>query len=274
MNCCRFGDKCWPASVGSPPSCWAGRTVIRPVFRFIAESQLREIFTAAALMLVIGIAVLMTYVDLSPALGTFLAGVVLSDSEYRHELESDIEPFKGLLLGLFFITVGAGIDFGVLFADPLGLLALTLALMALKAAGLYGLGRVFGLKGADLWLFTLSLAQAGEFAFVLFDVAADSPMLSADLLARMTLVVALSMMLTPALFLVYEHLLAPRLVGDGAPAEMPEDASGDVVVAGLGRVGQIVTRLLMANGHEVTVLDHDPADHRKSRQDRVSRLLR
>ncbi len=235
-----------------------GRTFIRPVFRFIAEARLREIFTAAALLLVIGIALLMNYVGLSPALGTFLAGVVLSDSEYRHELESDIEPFKGLLLGLFFITVGAGIDFGLLFGNPFGLIGLAVGLMALKAGVLFILATSFGLRGADRWLFTLGLAQAGEFAFVLFGFAGGAGVLSADLLAPMTLVVALTMLITPALFILYEKMLAPRSVGGADRQADAIDDPGGVVVAGMGRFGQIVTRLLVTNGHRVTVLDHDP----------------
>ncbi|MEW8492092.1 MAG: monovalent cation:proton antiporter-2 (CPA2) family protein [Candidatus Thiodiazotropha endolucinida] len=144
-----------------------GHFLSRPMFRFIAESRLREIFTASALLLVIGIALLMTLVDLSPALGTFLAGVVLANSEFRHELESDIEPFKGLLLGLFFITVGAGIDFGILFADFATVLGLTLGVMTLKGIVLYGLARLFRLETTvDGWLFTLGLAQAGEFVLI------------------------------------------------------------------------------------------------------------
>lgn len=236
----------------------AGRTVIRPVFRFIAEARLREIFTAAALMLVIGIALLMNYVGLSPALGTFLAGVVLSDSEYRHELESDIEPFKGLLLGLFFITVGAGIDFGLLLSNPFGLVGLAVALMALKAGLLYLLVTGFGLRGADRWLVTLGLAQAGEFAFVLFGFAAGAGILGAEVVKPMTLVVALTMLLTPLLFILYEKVLAPRAVQTEDRAADGIDEAGSIVVAGIGRVGQIITRMLVTNGHKVTVLDHDP----------------
>ncbi|MBE1284458.1 MAG: potassium transporter [Rhodobacteraceae bacterium] len=235
-----------------------GRTVIRPIFRFIAESKLREIFTAAALMLVIGIALLMNYVGLSPALGTFLAGVVLSDSEYRHELESDIEPFKGLLLGLFFITVGAGIDFNLLFSNPVGLIGLALGLMALKALLLFTLATLFRLRGADRWLFTLGLAQAGEFAFVLFGFALGAGVLDPDLIKSMTLVVALTMLMTPGLFILHEKVLAPRSVTSADRAADEIDEPGKVVVAGMGRFGQIVTRMLVTNGHTVTVLDHDP----------------
>lgn len=235
-----------------------GRYLMRPVFRFIAGARLREIFTAAALMLVIGIALLMDFVGLSPALGTFLAGVVLSDSEYRHELESDVEPFKGLLLGLFFITVGAGIDFELLFSNPVGLVGLAAALMATKAVLLFGLGTIFGLRGADRWLFTLGLAQAGEFAFVLFGFSLGAGVLEPDVIKPMTLVVALTMMLTPLMFIVYEKVLAPRASSGRAQTSSNIEPGGKVVIAGMGRFGQMVTRMLATNGHKVTVLDHDP----------------
>lgn len=234
-----------------------GRTIIRPIFRFIAQSRLREIFTAAALMLVIGIALAMNYVGLSPALGTFLAGVVLSDSEYRHELEADIQPFKGLLLGLFFITVGAGIDFQLLFSNPLGLAGLALGLMVVKAALLFVLATIFGLHGADRWMFSLSLAQAGEFAFVLFGFAMTAGVIDASIAKPMTLVVALTMLFTPALIIFYERVIAPHAVTSADKDADVIDEQGEVVVAGLGRVGQIITRILVTNGFKVTVLDHD-----------------
>ncbi|MTI44874.1 Kef-type potassium/proton antiporter (CPA2 family) [Roseibium hamelinense] len=236
----------------------AGRHLLRPVFRFIAEAKLREIFTATALLLIIGIALLMDLVGLSPALGTFLAGVVLSDSDYRHELESDIEPFKGLLLGLFFLTVGAGIDFDLFFGDPFFILALAIGLIAVKFCVLYVLGSVFGLKGADRWLLALGLAQAGEFAFVLFGFAGGAGVLEPSLLQTMTLVVAISMLLTPALFILYEKVIAPRVVSKSDREPDLIDTKGRVVVAGMGRYGQIVSRLLMTDGFEVIILDHDP----------------
>ncbi|MGB5412488.1 MAG: monovalent cation:proton antiporter-2 (CPA2) family protein, partial [Woeseiaceae bacterium] len=167
-----------------------GHFLSRPLFRFIAESRLREIFTASALLLVIGIALLMTLVDLSPALGTFLAGVVLANSEFRHELESDIEPFKGLLLGLFFITVGAGMNFGVLFADFATIMGLTIGVMLIKGLVLYGLARLFRLDAADRWLFTLGLAQAGEFGFVLLSFSLQSHVIPSELATTLALVVA------------------------------------------------------------------------------------
>ncbi|MHA7776570.1 monovalent cation:proton antiporter-2 (CPA2) family protein [Roseibium sp. M-1] len=237
----------------------AGRHLLRPVFRFIAEAHLREIFTATALLLVIGIALLMDFVGLSPALGTFLAGVVLSDSDYRHELESDIEPFKGLLLGLFFLTVGAGIDFDLLFGSPFVILGLAIGLMAVKFAVLFLLGLLFRLKGPDRWLFALGLAQAGEFAFVLFGFAGGAGVLEPSLIKTMTLVVAISMLLTPALFIFYEKVVAPRALARAAGQE-PDviDRRGRVVLAGMGRFGQIVSRLLLTSGYEVIILDHDP----------------
>jgi len=236
----------------------AGRHLLRPVFRFIAEARLREIFTATALLLVIGIALLMDFVGLSPALGTFLAGVVLSDSDYRHELEADIEPFKGLLLGLFFLTVGAGIDFNLLFGSPVSIFGLAVGLMVVKFALLYGLGTLFKLQGADRWLFALGLAQAGEFAFVLFGFASGSGVLEQGLLQTMTLVVAISMLLTPALFILYEKVVAPRAVAKSTRPPDTIDRRGRVVVAGMGRFGQIVSRMLLTSGYDVVILDHDP----------------
>ena len=236
----------------------AGHFLTRPLFRYIAASRLREIFTAAALLLVVGIALLMTLVDLSPALGTFLAGVVLADSEFRHELESDIEPFKGLLLGLFFITVGAGIDFGVLAADLPLVLGLTFGVMAVKGAVLLGLARLFRLSAGDGWLFTLALAQAGEFGFVLLAFSVQNSVIPPDLAELLSLVVALSMLLTPALFIAYDRWVLPRLSGRDAARPADEiDRRGSVVIAGIGRFGQIVNRMLVAAGVRTVVLDHE-----------------
>jgi Kef-type K+ transport system membrane component KefB/voltage-gated potassium channel Kch len=236
-----------------------GHFLSRPLFRFIAESRLREIFTASALLLVIGIALLMTLVDLSPALGTFLAGVVLADSEFRHELESDIEPFKGLLLGLFFITVGAGIDFGVLFSDFATVLGLTIGVIILKGMVLYGLARLFKLDTGDDWLFTLGLAQAGEFGFVLLSFSIQNGVIPPDLAKTLSLIVALSMLLTPALFILYEKLILPRLDADNEQEPDKIEEQGVVVIAGIGRFGQIVNRLLVASDVRTVVLDHEAA---------------
>lgn len=232
-----------------------GHFLSRPLFRFIAAAKLREIFTAAALLLVVGIAFLMTLVGLSPALGTFLAGVVMANSEFRHELESDIEPFKGLLLGLFFITVGAGINFILLSSNAALIIGLTIALMVFKAAILLIIAIVFKLKGADRWLFTLSLAQAGEFGFVLLGFTVQSGVLKTDISQLLLLVVAMSMLLTPALFILFDKVVLPRL-DKGQEREADEiEETCPVIIAGLGRFGQIVNRMMRSNGHKTTVLD-------------------
>ncbi len=239
----------------------AGRTVVRPLFRLLAETKLRETFTAFALLLVVGIAWLMGVVGLSPALGTFLAGVVLADSEYRHELESDIEPFKGLLLGLFFISVGAEIDFSLLANKPLLILGVLVGIIALKSAVLYALARGFALDRSARWLVALSLPQVGEFAFVLISFALQNGVFSEEYGKPLIAVVALSMLATPAIFIFLERVVLPRVAAK--EASRPHDAvahdDAAVVMAGFGRVGQVVGRLLRTSGHEVTVLDLDPA---------------
>lgn len=232
-----------------------GHYLSRPLFRFIAGAKLREVFTAAALLLVVGIALLMMLVGLSPALGTFLAGVVLANSEFRHELESDIDPFKGLLLGLFFITVGAGINFGYLFEQFGLVIGLTIGLMAIKAAVLFCLALIFKLKGADKWLFTLGLAQAGEFGFVLLSFTMQNGVISGELSQLLLLVVALSMLLTPALFIAYERLLLPKLTQDQEREADEISEQGTVIIAGIGRFGQVVNRMLLGNGYKTVVLD-------------------
>jgi monovalent cation:proton antiporter-2 (CPA2) family protein len=234
----------------------AGHYLSRPIFRIIAAAKLREIFTAAALLLVIAIALLMTVVGLSPALGTFLAGVVLANSEFRHELESDIEPFKGLLLGLFFITVGASIDFALLWSHLAMVLGLTVALMAVKVSVLYGLAQFFKLRGSDKWLFALGLAQAGEFGFVLLSFTVQNAVLPPDLAAVLLLVVALSMMLTPALFILLDKVILPRFNRRQVEEADEITEPGSIIIAGLGRFGQIINRLLLANGYKTVVLDH------------------
>nr|WP_086937338.1 monovalent cation:proton antiporter-2 (CPA2) family protein [Thaumasiovibrio occultus] len=235
-----------------------GHYLSRPLFRFVAQSGLREIFTATALMLVIGIAALMSFLGLSPALGTFLAGVVLANSEFRHELESNIEPFKGLLLGLFFITVGAGIDFGILFDNALVVIGLALAVMIGKALVLLLLSLVFKVKGSGRWLFALSLAQAGEFGFVLLSFSTQSHVLPLELSQTLALVVALSMFLTPLLFIAYDKFIVPRYQEKTNERDADTiDETGTVIVAGIGRFGQIVNRFLVANGIKTVVLDHE-----------------
>jgi CPA2 family monovalent cation:H+ antiporter-2 len=235
----------------------AGVYLIRPVFRYVHQARLREMHTALALLMVVAIAVLMQMVGLSPALGTFLAGVVLANSEFRHELDSDLQPFKGLLLGLFFITVGAGIDLNALMAQPGLILGLTLAVILIKAAILYGIARVFDLRGRDRALFTLGLAQAGEFGFVLISFSLVQGVFSPAVGDTALLVVALSMLATPLLFLVYGW--RTRTMGEAGPVTDPDaiDRQGPVIIAGLGRFGQVVNRLVQGAGFQTVVLDND-----------------
>ncbi len=249
-----------------------GRFALRPLFRYIAGTGLREMFTATALGLVVGIALLMRLVGLSEALGTFLAGVVLADSEYRHQLEADIEPFKGLLLGLFFISVGAGIDFPYVVHHPGATLALVAGLLAVKFAVLFGLGRTFGLRPTHDFLFAFALAQGGEFAFVLISFCVNATVLPADAANLLTAAVALSMAATPLLLVANDRVAgwyqareaeAARRTGiDGASARPPDrvdrDDQGGVIIAGFGRFGSVVGRLLAVNGVPTTVLENDP----------------
>ena len=235
---------------------FVGSYLTRPLFRFIASARLPELFTATALLMVIGIALLMTLVGLSPALGTFLAGVVLANSEYRHELESDIAPFKGLLLGLFFITIGANINLDLLFDNATNVLALTLGLVALKAGILLVLGWVFKVRGADRWLMALSLAQAGEFGFVLLSFTVASSVIPAAIADLLMLVVALSMMITPLLFIVFDRVIEPRFA-NSQEREMDEiSEQHDIIIIGHGRVGGIVNRMMGAAGYKTTVIDY------------------
>ena len=233
-----------------------GIYLTRPLFRFIAMAGLRELFVAAALMFVIGIALLMTVVGLSPALGTFLAGVVLANSEYKHELESNIDPFRGLLLGLFFITVGAAIDFELLFGQFGTIMGLTLGLLALKAGVLLLLTQLFKIEGPDRWLFGLGLAQAGEFGFVLLSFTVASNVIPQSLADPLLLIVALSMLLTPGLFILFEKVIQPRFVATQEREADEIDEEGDVIIAGHGRFGGIVNRMLRAAGYSTTVLDY------------------
>lgn len=236
----------------------AGIYLTRPLFRYIHTARLREMYTALALLIVIGISFGMTLVGLSPALGAFLAGVVLANSEFRHELESDLQPFKGLLLGLFFITVGAGIDFSAFLSRPANILGLTLALIAIKGVGLYLLGRAFGLRHRDLWLFTLSLAQAGEFGFVLISFSLQQGVFLPGLGEKLLLVVAMSMLATPLLFIIYEFLSRRAPLGAEPASEADAiDEQGAVIIVGIGRFGQVVNRLARSSGLRTVVLDHD-----------------
>nr|WP_297403981.1 monovalent cation:proton antiporter-2 (CPA2) family protein [uncultured Marinobacter sp.] len=231
----------------------------RPLFRYVVQSGLREVFTATALMLVIGIAALMSLVNLSPALGAFLAGVVLANSEFRHELEANIEPFKGLLLGLFFITVGAGINFDVLVAQWGTVLTLSVAVIVVKALILLLLALLFRVRGSNGWLFTLGLAQAGEFGFVLLTYSVQNHVIPVEISQVLSLVVAISMFLTPLLFIAYDRLVLPRYrraKNDERDSDAIEEQA-PVIVAGVGRFGQIVCRLLRANNIPIVVLDHE-----------------
>jgi CPA2 family monovalent cation:H+ antiporter-2 len=237
-----------------------GRYVIQPFFRVIAKSRLREIFTASALLLVVGIAVLMVQVGLSPALGTFLAGVVLANSEYKHELESDIEPFKGLLLGLFFISVGASIDFALIVQQPMLVFGLVLLLMLVKGLVLFVLGKFFKLKNDQNFLFAFALCQVGEFAFVLFSFTLQEGILPANIVSIMVAVVAISMALTPMLMLLNEKFIQPifgtlRSEDTKEPDVIQE--KNPVIIAGFGRFGNMVGRFLRANDVKSTVLDID-----------------
>ncbi|MFC2088517.1 monovalent cation:proton antiporter-2 (CPA2) family protein [Calditrichota bacterium] len=238
----------------------AGRYIFSPAFRMIAQTRLRELFTAAALLLVIGIALLMDSVGLSPALGTFLAGVVLAQSEYRHELETNIEPFKGLLLGLFFIAVGASIDFKLIAADPMLIAELVLALIVIKFIVLFIIGKFFKMGLDSNLLFAFALAQGGEFAFVLFSFAVQNNVISSNIANPMIAVVAVTMALTPLLMLINEKLIQPRF-GTKESQEIKADEIDEknkVIIAGFGRVGSTIGRFLQANGIQATYLDIDP----------------
>ncbi|MGJ8610235.1 MAG: cation:proton antiporter domain-containing protein [Octadecabacter sp.] len=234
-----------------------GIYLTKPVFRYIHHARLREMYTALALLIVVSIATLMGMVGLSAALGTFLAGVVLANSEFRHELESDLAPFKGLLLGLFFITVGAGIDFGTLVEKPARIIGLTVAVILIKGAVLFMLALLFNLKGRARWLFTLGLAQAGEFGFVLISFSVQQSVLTTSLSADLLLVVALSMMITPLLFILYDVLSRRMNTDDPDQPEDEIDEKGTVIIAGIGRFGQVVNRLVQSSGFSTVVLDHN-----------------
>ena len=236
-----------------------GRLLMRPLFRWIARSKTPEIFTAASLLLVVSIAALMQFVGLSMALGAFLAGVLLAESEYRRELETDIEPFKGLLLGLFFIAVGMSIDFGVLLKSPWLIAGVVLAFMALKAVVIFTMARAMKLAYQDRPIFTLMLAQGGEFAFVVFQQAVGLKIFTPEVGSLLVGAVALSMLLSPLVLVAIDKLLLPRYADCGAKKmdEISEQQQAPIIVAGIGRYGQIILRLLAANGYKATVLDHD-----------------
>jgi monovalent cation:proton antiporter-2 (CPA2) family protein len=234
----------------------AGRFLVRPVLRYVAETRLKEVFVGFSLLVVLGTAALMEWVGLSMALGAFIAGVMLAESEYRHEFELDIEPFKGLLLGLFFIAVGMSVDMGLVLRSPLLVLGIVLGIVALKIVLLFFISNAFGYcDRADAGLFAVALSQAGEFAFVLFGAA--STILPRETVAILNAAVAASMLTTPFLMMGYDRLLRlPQRAEERAPDAIRE--SNPVIVAGFGRFGQIVVRVLRGLGIGATVIDHDP----------------
>jgi monovalent cation:proton antiporter-2 (CPA2) family protein len=237
----------------------SGRFLMRPAFRALARVRLREVFTAAALLLVVGSALLMTRVGLSPALGAFLAGVMLANSEYRHELEGDIEPFKGLLLGLFFIAVGASVDFALIGTRPGMIAGLVAGILLVKFAVLFGIARGFRMSLDQSLLFALALPQVGEFAFVLFSFANQEGVLDTATTSPLVAAVAISMAATPLLLIINERVLMPRL---GTRERVERDADtidreSPVLIAGFGGFGSSVGRLLRANGIPTVVLDID-----------------
>ena len=234
-----------------------GLYLTRPVFRFIAGAKLRELFTAAALVFVIGIALMMEMVGVSPALGAFLAGVVLATSEYRHEFEADISPFKGILLGLFFITVGAGIDFALAMENAGTVLAWTAVVIASKVVILWGLARMFDLSGEHRWLFALSLAQAGEFGFVLVSFAVGASVFGRELADLLLLIITLSMFITPLLFILYDRVVRPHYEGAANGSADKIEKASEIILAGRGRVGGIIDRMLTTAGYDATVIDYN-----------------
>jgi glutathione-regulated potassium-efflux system ancillary protein KefC len=235
-----------------------GRFLTRPILRILADTGLREVFTGFALLLVLGIAQIMASVGISMALGAFLAGVLLAGSEYRHALQSDIEPFKGLLMGLFFIAVGMSVDFGLLTHRPLFVLGLVLGFQVLKVLALRLVAGPLGVTTKQRWLIAALLAQGGEFAFVVFGVARSARLLPGSWDGILTLAVALSMALTPVLMILHDKLALRRQQGSEREADEIVDEGTPVIIAGFGRFGQIVGRLLFASGIKATVLDHDP----------------
>jgi glutathione-regulated potassium-efflux system ancillary protein KefC len=238
----------------------AGRYLVRPLLGYVARTGVREAFTALGLALVIGAALLTQYVGLSPALGAFIGGVLLADSEYRHELESNLEPFKGLLLGLFFISVGMSIAFSIMFTEPLRLLALVVGFVGVKFIVLFGLATVFRMHMADRLLLAILLSQAGEFAFVILQFAQTSNAFEGVEYDLLSVAIATSMALTPLLLLAFDRLVAPQLDARRDKRQTDDiDEQQKIVVLGYGRFGQIVTRLLRAQGFEMTLIDDDPA---------------
>lgn len=237
----------------------AGRYLMRPLFRMVAATHIREIFVAFALLIVVGITLLMQQVGLSAALGTFLAGVVLAESEYRHELEMDLDPFKGLLLAVFFISVGAGIDFGLIAQMPVMLASLVAGFILIKFAVQFALAKAYGMANEDASRFSFSLAQGGEFAFVLISFVAGLGLLAQDQSALLVAIVAVSMALAPLMMLLDDKVVQPMFAtrGTAREADVIDETEAQVIIAGYGRFGMTVGRLLQANGYKSVVLDHD-----------------
>jgi len=236
-----------------------GRYLLRPIFRLIVASGVREVFTAAALLVVLGSALFMDTLGFSMALGTFIAGILLAESEYQHELEIAIEPFKGLLLGLFFISVGMALNLGVLYTHILLVLAGVIILVTVKGAVLYGLSRIFGLRTSVRLQFSAVLSQGGEFAFVLFSAAGAQKVISSSQLSLLLVVVTISMMTTPLLMQWVDRILVRRY-NDGEESDekhFVQDDEPQVIIVGFGRFGQVIGRLLMANKMRITVLERD-----------------
>jgi len=240
----------------------ASRYLVRPVFRIIASTRTREIFTATTLFIVLGVAVLMQQIGLSAALGTFVAGVLLADSEYRHEIETNLEPFKSLLMGLFFIAVGMGVSLEILATRPFLVIALAVTYLSVKAFVIYTCGRVFSLGHENSKRMSLTIAQGGEFAFVIFGMLAQQSLAPHGVMALLTVVITLSMAMSPLLALAHERL-AIRSAQKGAHSPNYDEISDEapqVIIAGYGRFGQIFGRILRAQGIAFVAIDHDP-DH-------------
>lgn len=239
-----------------------GRILARHIFRMVAETGMREVFTASALLLVIGAALGTAAIGLSPALGTFIAGVVLAENEYRHELETTVEPFKGLLLGLFFISVGASINFSLLAQNPFTIIGFVFLLITLKFSVLWITGKLWGLKHGREMLFALALAQAGEFGFLLVSFSDQIRIFDSQTSSMLIIIIIFSMAFTPLLLVINEKIIRPRYIrrtNKEVPDEIPESGN-NIIIAGFGRFGLVVGRLLMANGFKVTILDANPAN--------------
>lgn len=237
-----------------------GHYLTEPIFRIIARTHMREMFIAFSLLLIIGIALMMDMVGMSMALGSFLAGVLLAESEFRHELEVEIEPFKGLLMGLFFIAIGMSINFGLLIEHPGIILGLVLLLVVIKILVLFLMAKLFHFPISQYSLFGIVLSQGGEFAFVLFAVAGDIGVLPKELIDPIIVVVAISMATTPLLLIFNEYYIEPRFahLTPAREQDKVEDQQHPVIIAGFGRFGRVVGRLLHANRIPTTILDHEP----------------